>query len=246
MKYLAFCFALLLLVATARAEVATLPASPATGAGDATPHWAAAIDKFGKDSPDAALDAADAKLFADHLLEAGRTAKSAAARAALAPSLRASAPVADASAPLTPKAAATAATADAASHDGKGDDDDWASTVRQSIKDIVRPYQELLPSTDAAAKAARDRSIESGERRAEVANRQSYGVKTELQREREKISSDMALDQLLQELKPWALGAGLILFLGVIVSQWLAYLQRKSTGSSSRQTAPKKRRRSTL
>lgn len=241
MKSLAFLCSLLLLALSCRAEPTTAPASPGVGAG--APNWAAAIDKFGKDSPDASQDAADAKLFADHTSEEERFAKSAAARAAraaLAPSLRASEALATASAPV----AAKTAVAQAVSIDDKKDDDeDWAGTVRQSIKDIVRPYQELLPGGDSAAKAARDASGEGGERRQDGASGQTYGSKSEQQREREKIRSDVLLDQLLEELKPWAIGAVVVLFLGLGLSQWLTYMQRKSAAPSSRQRSSKKKRR---
>lgn len=244
MKSPVFLCSLLLLALSCRADLATAPASPGTGAG--APNWATGIDKFGKDSPDATQEAADAKLFADHLSEEERFAKSAAARAAraaLAPSLRASEALAPASAPV----AAKTALAQAVSSDDKRDDDeDWAGTVRQSIKDIVRPYQELLPGGDAAAKAARDASGEGGERRSEGASGQTYGGKSNQQRELEKIRSDVLLDQLLEELKPWAIGAVVVLFLGFGLSQWLAFMQRKGSAPTKRQRSSKKRRRSTL
>jgi hypothetical protein len=197
-------------------------------------NWSEAIEKFSRESADTAPDPVDAALLEHRLQDAERAPASPPARAASAPALRASgAPAAN--------NAALAATAVPPSPD-KDAGEDWARSLRHTVWDIVKPYQDFIPGMGSAGRPPAEDSGDASVRVAQATTGPRYTPKTAEQRQIEQIRSDLLLSQLIDEITPWAggiVGAGL---LALALNQWLAYSKRRRRVKSGRRHSSKKRR----
>lgn len=206
----------------------SLPAQPqlvqGTGQSAGTsPAWGNVIESFAKDSGNAAThEVQDAKLLDDTLTDEERAARRAAARA-LAPAVKAS----GAASPVLAASSAGANRVVLGKPDGEGD---WAKAVSGSLKDIVRPFQDMLSPGDSGDKPGGDPLLDSdGQPRVRAAT-QDASPKSGQLRETEKIRTEVLVDQLIEELKPWAFGAAAIAALGLVVNVWVTTLKRNNLG----------------
>jgi hypothetical protein len=244
MKSLAFFCSIWLLSVAARAEVAVgLPGSSTSNA--ATPlNWSAAIEKFGKEG--AAAEGVESKLLEQHLLNGEPTTN---LTAAPEPA-RAASGVPAAKGAASAAGGTNAAIAGAATSANKKGEEDLVSQIRHSVWDVVKPFQELLPGSTVDARPVNEEgaggaggtggAIGGGGQ----SGGQRYAPRSESQKRVEKIRSDVLLDQLLDELKPWAFAALGLGILGFGLNQWMAYMKRKPSVKPTHGSSRKRRSRS--
>jgi hypothetical protein len=231
MKSLVFFWVVWLASLIAQAQVATNAPGTFSGNPASGPDWEAAIEKLGKEAAnaEAASEAAHSKLLTDALSQQEKA--SATAKAASAPQARAS----DAVAPIK--------------SEKKGDDEDWAGTVRHSVKEIVKPFQEFLPASDANKEIDPAEEERRRSRAALQAPGQGAPVLTESQRRAQQFWTSVMIEELIDELLPWAIGVVVLAALGYGVSLWVAFMKRKpsvrSAPSTRAQSSKKQHRRST-
>ncbi len=227
MKSLAFFCIFLLAQLAAHAQVATNSTGTFSGGPASGPDWSAAIEKLGKEN-EAAAENAIAISPAETLTDAAKSAAPAAAKAASAPSTRAS------------------GAAGAAASDAK--DEDWAGSVRNSIKDVIKPFQEFLPEPEATKEIDPLAEERRRSRAAYGAPGQAAPALTEAQRKAQQHWTSVMIEELVDELVPWAIGAMVLLALGFGVSLWVSYVKRKPSVPIVKSSRPqarsgKKRRR---
>jgi hypothetical protein len=223
MKSLTFFYSVILVVLPAFAEVTPSTDTPLNPATVTAPNWSAAMQKFTKDGVDSSQDAVDARLLIDHLSENDPVAKSAAAAAA---------PLAGASGAQARNAQLKGASAGANDFDPEkiGKDEDWSTTVRHTVRDIIKPYQEYLPSfPDNSPQALGERQTagEPGLGGPAILGGQKYARKSETQRRAENIQSEQLVAQLIDDIWPWAIGALLVGLIAYGISKWVGYVKRK-------------------
>lgn len=248
MNSLAFFCSVILVVFPALAEVmpgATVPSGAAT---TTVPNWSAAIQKFGTEKPDVAPEPVDARLLIDHLSDNDPVVKGAAAAsaAALAPMAGASAAASKPGDPKGPFAGATPADVDKS-----GGDEDWATNVRHTLRDIVKPYQEFLPgASDGSPKPGTEGATSGQFQGSYVSGGPGSPRRIEERRRVEKVQSEHLISELIDELLPWAIGTGVVVALGYGVTLWLGYVKNKpsvpttkSSHSRSHSRSGKKRHR---
>lgn len=234
MKPLALFCSSWLLVLAARAEIATGVTPQPAAAAQSGVNWSGAIDKFGKEGHDSAPDPVDAQLLEHKLQDPQRAASSQPARAVSAPALRASNPAGSTN-------AAIAATG-VPSGPEKDDGEDWARSLRHSVWDIVKPYQDFIPGLGSTGRPPAEESADSSGRAAQGPAGPRYAPKSTEQRQVEMIRSDLLISQFIDEITPWVggvVGAG-VLALGL--NQWLAYTKRRRRVKRGRHRSSKKRR----
>jgi hypothetical protein len=230
MKLLAFFCTVILAVSPALAEITpgtTTPLGPATAA---APNWSAAIQKFGKEKPDVAQDTVDTRLLIDHLSDNDPVVKGAAAgsAAALAPMAGASAATGKPGESKGPLAGASPSDLDKF-----GSEEEWATNVRHSISDIVKPYQEFLSgSSDNSPKPGAEGATSGPLRGSYVSGGPAATRKSEERRRVENVQSEHLISQLIDELLPWGIGVGVVVALGYGLSLWLSYVKNKPSVST--------------
>lgn len=247
MKSLAFFCSVILAVFPALAGV-TSDTTTSFGASAATgPNWSAAMQKFSRESADSSHEAVATRLLIDHLFDNDLVAKaaSAASAAALAPAAGASAA---AGKPGESQAAFAGATP--SDFDKSGADEDWATSVRHSIRDIVKPYQEFLPgSSDTSSKPVTEGASSGQLQGSHVSGGSASARKSEERRRAENVQSEYLISQLIDELLPWAVGAGVLVALGYGLTFWVGFVKNKPsarTVKSSRSRSRKKRHRTSI
>ena len=226
MKSLAFFCSVWLLVLVARAEIATGVTVPSATVAQPAANWAGAIEKFTKENLDPVTENVDGKLLEHSLQEFERPVAVLPGSAASAPALRASAPALRASGAAGSANAAFGPT-DTPSSADKRDEDDWASAIRHTVWDIVKPYQDFIPGVGARERPPAEDTQDPGARIAQTPAPPRYTPKSEAQREGERLRSDYLISQLIDEVKPWAIGIVSAALMALGLSQWLAYLKRK-------------------
>lgn len=234
MNHLALFCSSWLLVSAAHAEITTSVATPTATAAQPGVNWSAAMEKFTKAGHDSAPDPVDARLLEHTLQEPERAASIPPARAASAPALRASGPAAATNAAIAAAAAPSSLEKDA--------DEDWARSVRHTVWDIVKPYQDFIPGLGSAGRPPAEEASDAGGRVGQAPAGPRYAPKNVEQRQVELIRSDLLISQFIDEISPWVggiVGAG---FLALGLNQWLAYTKRSRRVKSGRHRASKKRR----
>ncbi len=219
----------------ARADVTTGQAAEAANKGaDAGPNWSSALDKSTAEASGqtVAKEPADTRLLKEHLAEEERAARQANAKAAAAA----------AAAKLKGATAAEVAKA-AANKDGKKpEEDDLFSGVANTVKEVVRPLketaEELKKAKDEAVAAIPIPVIEPPKPPDPVApNASGEGAK------RQYLVSAMMWEEFVAEIKPWAIGTGVVLLIGGGLAQWLSTVRRNSARSGARRPSKKRGQR---
>ncbi len=236
MKCLAFLFSVFFLLATAQAQPASTTGTPPSLLVGPAPVWGGVIDKYAKEGMPEPAGSTDVKLETASELEQERTSQ-AAKKAAAARNPAQQALAGSPSAAATPMAAQNAVVRQEPGHD-----DDWSKNVKESVKDLVQPFKEILvgpngeikPEADPVAVPEGSRQQPSGK----LAN--AARPRSELERQREKIRNSLLIDELLEEVKPWAIGAGLLAFGGFCVRLWMgnAKSKKQRVASSASRSGP--------
>ena len=220
MKFLAFLFSTGLLAMQLHAQpTSTAKVGP-------PPSWGGVIDKYAKEGVPEPTDNIDAKLATEAYSEQERAARSAkTAKAGATPPPAKSAP-----------AAALAGTADAQPKPGQ--EDDLSKSIKGAVKDLVNPFKEVLIDQSAEKKQDGDPLARLGpEGQTQQASGSSTAAlqpRTDDERKRMQMHHDHMIEELVEELKPWAVGAVVVAFLGFCVNLWIAYAKRKTQRASAR------------
>jgi hypothetical protein len=216
--------ALALHVISAQAEITTWPTAEAANKGsDSGASWAGVLDKTAAptDAQTAAKEPAEARLLKEHLAEEERAIRLANVKAA-----------------TRLKADAVKATA-AKTGDLKNDDDNLFRDLANTVKEVVRPLKETadeLRKTQEDAAAIPVPVIEAPKQPQAMAPATIDG-------QRQLIVSGMLWEEFVAEMKPWAIGLGIALVLGLGVMRLLAAAPSKRLRSRSRKPLKKSRRR---
>ncbi len=214
MKFLAFLFSTWLLSATAQAQTAPATGTQAPINIGPAPSWGGVIDRYAKEGIPETADSTDAKLTTETYSEQERAAKRAAARP---PAKGALAPAAAGAAEKPPK---------------PGQEDEFSKSVTGTVKDLVKPFQEVLQDQSAEKRQEGDplaRPERDGQGQQPFgSNAQAAQPRGQNDRQQEKLRTDHMLAELVEELKPWAIGAALLAFVGFCVNLWLSYAKRKT------------------
>ena len=223
MKFLAFFFTACLLTAQSYAQpTSTVNIAP-------PPAWGGVIDKFAKEGVPEPADNTDAKLATEAYSEQERADRAAkgdkAAKAGAAPT-----PV---------KSASGAVPSAAADKPGKpAQEEELSKTIKGAVKDVVNPFKEVMGELTVEKKQDGDpvaRLGADGQVQPPTSSNASPGQpRTDYERKRDQMRTDHLIEELVEELKPWAIGALVLAFFGFCVNLWLGFVKRKTQRASSR------------
>ena len=187
----------LFLFSTAVAEVTTGTAAESANRANERPSLTNILEKANQDIAGGAGQPGDnAKLLKDHLTDEQRTERAAAIKAA---------------AELRLKKASAADAAKVATGNKVPEEDDWLSSASKTIKDVVRPVKENIDELRKTDELAPLPPVKVPE---------PIIVVSEEQRKRERMTSSILWEQFVEDIKPWAIGLGILVVLLAIAYQW--------------------------
>lgn len=199
------------------------PLAPAEG--PATGNWSAALEKKGNDATSADLSkdlSPEARILNEHLANFDKPGQ-----------------IPDAKKPVSKTAAQPAVAASGA----KAADvpDDWGSEWANKIRDFIRPiHKEVVNSEVVQAVRELDAALPKKVQSEDAAPSPAVAplilhpvgpLTTEEQRQRDKLAASIAMEQLIDDLKPYAYGLLVLVivgYLGVVVWRFLMWKQGKS------------------
>ena len=222
MKLLASLCVASLLSTSVWAEITSGAAADAANRTADRPSLTSIIEKANQDAAagtGTATDGDNARLLKDHLTQEQRAERAAAMKAA---------------AELRLKKATPADTAKAAQAKTQ-EEDDWLSNASKTVKDVVRPVKENL---DDLRKTGAEAPLPP------VKVPEPVIFVTEEQRKRERVVHGILWEQFVEDIKPWAIGFGVLAVVLLIAYQWFkAVANRPSRVALAGATKRRSRRR---
>lgn len=213
-----------------RADVTTGQAAEAANkSAEAGAGWSRVLENANAEagSQPAGKEATPASLLKEHLAEEERAARLANAKAAAAKLKTAT------------RAEASKATV------GKGgqkiEEDDVLNGVANAVKETLRPLKE----TAEELKKAKDEAVGvipmpviDAPKAPDPQEAAAPSLQGDAAR-RQRLVAGMLWEEFIAELKPWAIGIGVVLLLGLGFSQWYAAVRRRNQRPGSRRSSRK-------
>ncbi len=222
MKFFAPLLVACLLPAFVWAEITPGAAADAANRSSERPSLTSILEKANQDAASSVGSAGEAdntKLLKDHLTQEQRAERAAAIKAAAELRLK----------KATPADAAKAAQSKAQ------EEEDWLSNASKTVKNVVRPVKENLDEL---------RKTEAEVPLPPVKVSDPVIVVSEEQRKRELMVHGILWEQFVEDIKPWAIGFGILGGLLMIAYQWFKVAAKRPSRADLEATAKRRGRHS--